>query len=344
MYLTESCPCGTAIGYNVGDFADCGNYADMRLLWEDLPQGTYWYPIASYINNPDYFVLNIVGAVDQVCSDDALFGQSPSSGDDYMSFYASEAAVGAACADRFTGVGDTVNQVSWWGAMIDGDMEYCDSDPHPFQVIFCENNLLQPSIPGDTLASYNVSVSLMLTGVSFGSYDEVRCVADLSPTVVVPNSGWVIIRGAGDDGCYFFWQDAGTGESIQYIDDSSTWTNLSYNLAFCLRYDSTLVGIDDPDTPAIPGQISLAQNYPNPFNAETSIQFALHNAGEVTLAVYDVNGRLVKTVHEGDLPAGNHSIIWNGTSDSGAQVSSGIYFYRLQSEDGTISKSMVLLK
>jgi hypothetical protein len=93
----------------------------------------------------------------------------------------------------------------------------------------------------------------------------------------------------------------------------------------------------------IPKSIALAQNYPNPFNAETKIDF--HTNGDaVSLEVFDLTGALVITLIDGSLDAGHHSVVWNGLDESGSEVASGIYFYRLNGSDSKQVKRMTLLK
>ncbi|UCE17255.1 MAG: VCBS repeat-containing protein [Gemmatimonadota bacterium] len=94
----------------------------------------------------------------------------------------------------------------------------------------------------------------------------------------------------------------------------------------------------------IPREFSLAQNYPNPFNPETTIRFALPRSGRVRLAVFNIKGELVKKLREGETSAGYHEITWNGTDNQGQKVSSGIYFYSMETDVFSKTKSMVLLK
>jgi serine protease len=100
--------------------------------------------------------------------------------------------------------------------------------------------------------------------------------------------------------------------------------------------------INDPSN--LPAMFSLAQNYPNPFNPTTAIEFSLKKASNVTLSIFDILGREVKMLYSGPLTAGTHSLIWNSTDQSGNLVTSGIYFYRLESSEGSLTKRMVLLK
>jgi hypothetical protein len=112
--------------------------------------------------------------------------------------------------------------------------------------------------------------------------------------------------------------------------------------------------IDDPitDVPShrsLPRTFVLEQNYPNPFNPSTTISFTLPVAGDVELQVFDVLGRSVATIARGALPAGYHSVIWDGLAAGGAPVGSGVYLYRLTfsgegSSKTALTRSMVMLK
>jgi hypothetical protein len=91
----------------------------------------------------------------------------------------------------------------------------------------------------------------------------------------------------------------------------------------------------------------LLQNRPNPFfapNKGTVIRYGLAKPGEVSLKVYDITGRLVRTLVAGEKKAGIYSIHWNGRDSQGKKVSSGIYFYRLQSGKYTSTKKLILLR
>jgi hypothetical protein len=79
-----------------------------------------------------------------------------------------------------------------------------------------------------------------------------------------------------------------------------------------------------------PSQFDLAQNYPNPFNANTQIKFTLPKSSKVEIDIYDIAGRKVKSLISGQLQAGIQGVIWDGHSDTGKEVSSGVYYYRLK--------------
>jgi hypothetical protein len=93
-----------------------------------------------------------------------------------------------------------------------------------------------------------------------------------------------------------------------------------------------------------PNQFSLSQNYPNPFNSSTEIQFSLASPGPASLVIYDIQGREVRLLLDGNLEAGSHSAIWNGLNDDSKPVSSGVYFYKLLAGDATQTNRMTLLR
>ena len=90
----------------------------------------------------------------------------------------------------------------------------------------------------------------------------------------------------------------------------------------------------------------LEQNAPNPFGsaAGTEIRFSLSQAGDVALRVYDVLGRRVATLVDGDLPAGPHSVTWGGRNEAGQPVASGTYLYQLEAEGRTLTQRMTVVK
>jgi hypothetical protein len=89
----------------------------------------------------------------------------------------------------------------------------------------------------------------------------------------------------------------------------------------------------------------LHQNRPNPFNPTTTIHFDLAREGHVTLRVYDVGGRLVRTLVDERMSAGfDHRVVWSGLDEAGSPVASGIYFARLVAGEVTATRKLVMLK
>ena len=96
---------------------------------------------------------------------------------------------------------------------------------------------------------------------------------------------------------------------------------------------------------ALPLANSLSQNYPNPFNPETTIPYALSSDAIVSLTIYNIAGQVVRKLVDGEaLAAGQYQALWDGRSESGASVASGMYFYLLHTGDFVAKRKMVLLR
>jgi parallel beta-helix repeat protein len=93
-----------------------------------------------------------------------------------------------------------------------------------------------------------------------------------------------------------------------------------------------------------PVSFALYQNHPNPFNPVTVIAYSMAEAGHVELKVFNSNGQLIRTLVDEFTTAGSHSARWNGTDDSGMEVSSGVYFYGIKAADFTETRKMILMK
>ena len=99
----------------------------------------------------------------------------------------------------------------------------------------------------------------------------------------------------------------------------------------------------------IPSNPELLQNYPNPFNPETWIPYQLSEAGKVVISIYDVNGHLVRKLDLGNKEAGIYAtkekaVYWDGRNESGERVSSGVYFYQIQSDKFSKVMKLVVIK
>jgi hypothetical protein len=138
---------------------------------------------------------------------------------------------------------------------------------------------------------------------------------------------------------------ASNGLSFSFTDESCR-PGVSYRYRVDYRSadggSRTLFETEDIAVPA--AAMTLYQNYPNPFNPVTTISFLVPETGNVTLAVYDVAGKLVRVLIDARLDAGPHEAIWDGRDKAGRTASTGIYFYRLQTGKETISKKMTLLR
>ena len=117
----------------------------------------------------------------------------------------------------------------------------------------------------------------------------------------------------------------------------------SIRVVWLIKIDSEgLVQISS--TFSSPTSFNLLQNYPNPFNPITTLRYDLPETGLVTITIYDMLGRQVKTLIDQTQDAGYRSVIWDATKDYGKPVSAGIYLYKIQAGKYMQTKKMVLLK
>jgi hypothetical protein len=341
LYLTKDCPCNP---YNIQrsssylHMRSC-NPPELRIYFNNIQPGRYWFPIASGYESEEEYVLNIRSITPETCNDYSLFGQEPPSSD-VSQFTQSDNHIETAIAEDFSGLDAPISRVTLWGMMQNGN-GFCTPDSFPVSIVFFNSN---SGAPGDTVAVFNVNASVEETGhVIINYYPQLRFSVDLNYPVSL-SEGWMMIRGISEDNCAFFWEvnNSVGGYCKVYNTTNHRWTTSSYDYAFCL--DSlTTDAINDGST-EIPAAFELYQNYPNPFNSRTSIQFVLKDAGDVSLSVYDIAGALVKNIYSGYLSEGSHTLIWDGKNESGVTASSGSYFYRLKDSKGTLIKSMILLK
>jgi len=108
--------------------------------------------------------------------------------------------------------------------------------------------------------------------------------------------------------------------------------------------DGTSVGISGSSPSYTPQTYTLSQNYPNPFNPSTKIEYAVQQAGQVTIRVYNLRGEVVRTLVDTQRPIGEYAAVWDGKNDVGSSVASGQYFYQLSVGDFATSKKLLLLK
>jgi hypothetical protein len=99
---------------------------------------------------------------------------------------------------------------------------------------------------------------------------------------------------------------------------------------------------ESPSVP--PAAYYLDQNYPNPFNPETEIRYGIPKNARVAIRIYNISGQLVTTLYDGQQVVGNHAVRWNGVNSKGERVSSGVYFYKLETADFVETRKLIFTK
>lgn len=129
---------------------------------------------------------------------------------------------------------------------------------------------------------------------------------------------------------FHFTSDASVEEEGIYIDDFNVFVS------------STELSVSQ-DIEIAPAD-RLHPNYPNPFNTETTISFTIVADGTVKLDIYNILGQKIRTLINDEMPAGVHYVVWDGKNNHNQTVGSGVYFYRLERNDSSQVKKMILLK
>ena len=136
-------------------------------------------------------------------------------------------------------------------------------------------------------------------------------------------------------------------------EDTFTTVSLAGNIAGTWYLDDLkLVAAEPPALTAVveertasqPSLFKLSQNYPNPFNPETTIRFHLPQSQQVELAIYNLAAQRVVTLVEGHCEPGSYSVIWDGVTDAGVELASGVYFYRLMAGEWMETRKLLLLR
>jgi hypothetical protein len=130
-------------------------------------------------------------------------------------------------------------------------------------------------------------------------------------------------------------------EQYAHAYDSTAGVYAVVEYAIIINSKSSAVPGEQTNTP---GQFELFPNFPNPFNNQTVIKYTLSKPEEVSLVIYNILGQKIRTLVRDEKQNGTMNVAWNGKDDSGKEVSSGIYFYRLKAGEYTQTKRMVLLK
>ncbi|HEY4611983.1 MAG TPA: FlgD immunoglobulin-like domain containing protein, partial [Bacteroidota bacterium] len=137
--------------------------------------------------------------------------------------------------------------------------------------------------------------------------------------------------GSGSSGERNWWYFTSSGDGLTY-------------LHLIRAYAGYGPAVSTPPIELLPTSFALRQNYPNPFNPSTRIRYALPERSHVRLEIVDMLGRVVAKLVDGEQSAGAYETEWDGKNLSGSSVSSGVYFYRLESGSFREIKRMVLLK
>ncbi|MFQ6606096.1 MAG: family 10 glycosylhydrolase [Fidelibacterota bacterium] len=220
--------------------------------------------------------------------------------------------------------------------------EYLSGGP-PRAVEFDTSYTLQVYIYGD--GSYNL--------FRFAVDDHLPATAaeyhEVSPWYTIDWTGWRLVEWDLGSDPVGSWIGNGILEGTMRIDSFQLTYETGAAPTGTIYFDNLRIvkkGLlaTQPPSWALPEKYSLGQNYPNPFNPTTTIPYSLPKDSHVRLSVYDLLGRHIVDLINTFQTRGEHKVTWDGRDAQGNQVSSGMYLYRLESEDFVANKRMLFLK
>lgn len=202
----------------------------------------------------------------------------------------------------------------------------------------------------------NGATGVTLWALGTGNTMGVAIVPDLNQdgfdevVIAVQNQGTLIVKG--QDGEQLALYPTGTNQTREVALVADMDDNFSFEVIMGGREGNVAMlsgGLNAGPTgvgeqTVIPQDFMLYQNYPNPFNPSTTIRFSIPARANAAIAIFDILGRRVRTFELENAPPGVHTIVWDGKDASGVSLSSGVYFYRLQSGTVVQTRSMMFLK
>ncbi len=142
-----------------------------------------------------------------------------------------------------------------------------------------------------------------------------------------------IIEGETTDTLYYYFEELGIYNVKCYATDGMITIMTDWNITVTTDNEVEYALVN-----------SLSQNIPNPFNPSTAINFSIKNSSKVSLIIYNIKGQKVKTLVSDRLEKGNHTVVWKGNDGNNQKVSSGIYFYRLITDEFQSTRKAIMLK
>jgi hypothetical protein len=246
-----------------------------------------------------------------------------------------------------------------WFAFVRNTLDSLSAIPSPLRINMTRNVFSPDSdsvyvdfdVVAESDASFNMSLYLAVTEtrhrypVPQGKHDD--ALRDYVPD----ENGYAVSPMLSGDSLHFEWSyvvqpwylhpATGTYERVMtnlFIQRNGTRKVQQAIIEHPGEWDDPLAGVDMAEG------LPLGKNSPNPFRSETSIAFSLRKSGDVRLSVYTLDGRLVTRLVDGQVEAGSHRSTWDGRDRFGREVSSGVYYYSLETGDVSEAGKMILLR
>jgi len=222
-------------------------------------------------------------------------------------------------------------------------------------------------IPGDSATFYNKPIAILVGPGALSSGDQVALrmkfhpmakffgksttAAFNSPTELdLGNQDWYCRYAVADaylvnnPGHYLTHDEFGVDEDVWLTPDDVVQGFDTVVKAAITWIESHYTNLEEPSNVQLASDYKLFQNYPNPFNPSTTITFDLPKTGFVELDVYNIMGQSIRKLVAKEYIAGRHTAVWDGKDDNGLAVTGGVYLYRIQTDDLTATRKMILIR
>jgi len=134
------------------------------------------------------------------------------------------------------------------------------------------------------------------------------------------------------------------GFGLYFYECEDTYYSLTASCIHGLVHGDTSIAVVKQIAGFSPESIVLRQNYPNPFNRVTKICYEIHQGGQFSFLICNVKGEIVKQMKYQNQPAGAYEVDWDGKNENGEDVSSGVYFYRIKTNNNMLTRALLLLR
>ena len=212
--------------------------------------------------------------------------------------------------------------------------------------LFDLNGVVESCIPEDGCDTGTVQYGEVLVGA--GVWDGIANAEGTITSVVgimsqdLSDFNGPVLNGA-VDGNSVLVRIYDVSEGIEYSTTLTATMGGSYGDMMTV-IDGLTFGGDLSNDSLTPSGFNLSQNYPNPFNPQTMIQFSVPNLTDVSINIYNLNGKLIDVATQGIYSQGTHSVVWSGMNLNNEAVSSGVYLYKLITPNETITKQLTLIR
>jgi len=227
---------------------------------------------------------------------------------------------------------------------IDSEIIYGFAYPSDYKIT-CYNDIVDTS--GTFYSTPAIPIKFRVKNITEDHFVDIIYVDNYGNSFINKGSQIYIFETGESDSSFLTWQIIFSGDDNS-IDPSAedeftfkTLTPFTSNDIFEFPFTTSAIR---ENSSYIPNEFIVKQNYPNPFNPSTTIEFSIPKLADVELNIYNVLGQRIRTTRMNNKQAGNYRVIWNGTNDLGAKVSTGIYFYKIDAGKYSNIKKMVFLK